>query len=90
MFHRKWSRRDVVFAVVSVLLACISGWGTLHAKYALACAGIVGGMVAIFFTGVHGDVNAIGGIVYVAVNTTVYFFIMKGIAGAARRVGRER
>ena len=65
---------------VALVLSCICLTG-LHFYTMLGTAlfmtGIVGGFCMLPFTGVHGDFNAVGGIVYVLVNTAVFYGLIR-------------
>lgn len=69
--------------IAAFLLACIclSGIHPMFAPYRLGewlfLAGLPGGIWMLLFTGVHGDFNAVGGIVYVVVNTICFYYLIQ-------------
>jgi uncharacterized YccA/Bax inhibitor family protein len=79
-----WMDWKTVCAALVISCVCLSAFH-FHTTVAtvLFMIGAVGGFCMLLFTGVHGDFNAIGGIVYVLVNTLVFY----GLIRVAIRIG---
>jgi hypothetical protein len=75
-------------AAVSWALVGLSGIhfvnsGVLEAVF---FSGFVGGMAMLPFTGVHGDFNVLGAIVYVTVNAIFFYYVFRLVRYLFRRV----
>ncbi len=82
------NRRLIVPFILSLGLALLCGWGTIHFIDNLFYLGIVGGMAFVLVNGVHGGNEAqkiIGGFFYISVNTLVFCWLLNLGATAIRR-----
>jgi len=83
-FNQAEIKKRATLFTGALALACISLSGLkFYSAFGLCLfmVGIVGGMAMIFITGPHGggthEQNVAGGIVFVIVNTVVFYFLIK-------------
>jgi hypothetical protein len=72
---KRFSTSDYVLLLIAISLTSVSGWAylTLHLYY-LCYLGSVGLMAAIMVQGPH-NLNALGGCVFVIVNTAFFYYL---------------
>jgi hypothetical protein len=61
---------------VALAFSLLSGWGVLHVVPVLEYMGFVGVMAMVMVTGPHGG-GAIGGVVFIIVNTVTYYLLIR-------------
>jgi hypothetical protein len=71
------------FAMSCICLTSIHFYSTL--AMCLFMLGMPGGFAMMLFTGVHGDFNALGGIVYVVVNSIFFHYVFRFVAYLYKR-----
>jgi hypothetical protein len=71
----------IMIVALAISCFCLSGFYWDHFSgtvgLVLFMIGVVGGMCMILLTGVHGDFNAAGGVVYVLINTMVFYGLIR-------------
>jgi len=80
-------------AFSSIVLTLIAGWSGLKGfSFALFCLGIAGAIPMILIEGVHGGgthgLDIIGGVVFVVVNFSFYYFVLRWVLGRMFRMTR--
>ena len=72
------------FAAAAVACICLSGLKMMSTYREvgewLFLAGMPGAFVMMLFTGVHGDFNIVGGLVYVVVNSICFYYVFRFVA----------